>query len=179
MKKLTFLILTILFFISCQPNETEQTVTIENKYSISIPSFLSKASNLNDAASFQYQHVWKEFYVIAIDENKEKLKEAIVENHLTESYSNNLQGYTNLLLDNFRRVITISSESQVIDTLINNMPAKIVSISGKVEGIDAFYSLAFIEGKNRYYQIMSWTLLSRESEYREKMSKLIFSFKEI
>lgn len=179
MKKLTFFILTILLFTSCQSNETEQTVMIENKYSISIPSFLSKASDLNDVASLQYQHMWKEFYVIGMDENKEDMGKALIENNLTETYSNDLQEYTDLLLGDFERNVNVLSHSEVVDTLINNMPAKIIEISGNVNKVDIFYSLAFIEGKQRYYQIMTWTLLSKKMEYQEKMNKLIFSFKEI
>ena len=59
------------------------------------------------------------------------------------------------------------------------MPAKLLSISGRIEGVDVYYSLAFIEGKERYYQIMAWTLLNKESKYKAQMNKIMYSLKEL
>jgi hypothetical protein len=170
---------TILFFTSCQSVDKDQLVTIENKYSISIPSFLTKVNNLNEDASLQYQHAWKEFYVIVIDESKSELQKALIVNNLTKTYSNDISGYSKLILDVFERGISGSQKSEIIDTLVNNMPARLLTVSGRVEGIDAFYSLAFIQGKERYYQIMAWTLSSNEYEYRDKMSHVMYSLKEL
>jgi len=179
MQKLYISILTILFFASCQPGGKEKLVTIENKYSILIPSFLTKGSNLNEDASLQYCHAWKEFYVIVIDETKSEMQNALIDNNLTDSYSNDIKGYSDLVLQGLEQNISESKKSEIIDTTINNMPARLCTISGRVEGVDAFYSLAVIQGKDRYYQILAWTLSSKEHEYKEKMNRLIYSFKEL
>lgn len=179
MQKLNILLLTILFITSCQTGEIEKTVKIENKYSISIPSFLSKVSNLNEDASLQYQHAWKEFYVIVIDESKDEMQRALVDNNLAGSYTNDVDGYSKLLIDGFQQAVSVNTKSNIVDTTINNMPAKLLTISGQVEGIDAFYYLAFVEGKERYYQIMAWTLADKEYQYRDKMRKLIYTLKEL
>jgi hypothetical protein len=180
MKRLNILILTILFITSCQSGDTERLVTIDNKYSISLPSFLVKASTtLNADASLQYLHTWKEFYVIVIDESKSEMQKALTDNNLTDKYSNDIKGYSELLLDGFEQSISITNKSDMVDTLINNLPARVLTINGRAEGIDAFYSLAFIEGKERYYQIMTWTLSSNEYEYRDKMNKIKYSLKEL
>jgi len=178
MKKVAILILTLVAFVSCQNENEVQEVVIGNRYSISIPSFLTEVNNLNEDASLQYQHAWKEFYVIVIDENKEELQKAIKDNGLEEEYTDDLKGYCDLLLDGFEQSIYINSKSEMIDTLINKLPAKLLTISGRVDGIDAFYSLAFIEGKERYYQIMAWTLLNKEYKYKDKMKRMMCSFKE-
>lgn len=179
MKNLTILVVITIILASCQPTDTEKRVTSDNKFSISLPSFLTKVSNLNEDASLQYQHAWKEFYVIVIDETREEIQKALTDNNLTERYPNNIDGYADLILDNFTQSIVVSNKSIEIDTLINNLPAKVLTVSGQVEGIDAFYYLAFIEGKQRYYQIMTWTLSSKEYEHKEKMKRLLYSFKEI
>lgn len=179
MIRINIFLLTILFATSCQQGDTEKLVTIENKYSISIPSFLVKGSNLNEDASLQYLHTWKEFYVIVIDESKSEMQKAIVENDLTERYSNDIKGYSDLLLDGFEQSISISHKSDIVDTLINNMPARLLTINGRAEGIDAFYSLAFIQGKERYYQILAWSLSSKKYEYEDRMRKIMYSFKEL
>ncbi len=179
MKKISFTIVSILFLVACQPTDSEQTITIDNKYSLTLPSFLTKVNNLNEDASLQYQHAWKEFYVIVIDETKSEVQAALEQNNLTETYSNDIDGYSNLLMDGFEQVISVSSKSSIVDTTIFKLPAKFLTINGNVEGIDAFYSLAFIEGKNRYYQIMAWTLASKKYQYQEKMQKMIYTFKEL
>ena len=106
MKRLNILILTILFITSCQTGDTERLVTIENKYSILLPSFLVKASTtLNADASLQYLHTWKEFYVIVIDESKSEMQKALTDNNLTDKYSNDIKGYSDLLLNGFEQSI--------------------------------------------------------------------------
>ena len=164
MKKHYILFSIILLIISCRPGNTEQLVTVENRYSISLPSFLIKAGNsLNEDASLQYQNIWKEIYVIVIDELQ----------------SDDLKGYSELLLYNFGQSIKISHKSDIVDTLINNMPAKVLTIKGETEGLNIFYSLAFIQGKERYYQVMTWTSAKQENTYKDKMNKILYSFKEL
>ncbi len=179
MKKITILLLTILSLTSCQSGDEQQTVTIENKYSVAIPSFLTKASGLNDDASLQYQHTWKEFYVIVIDESKTEMQKALDDNNLTEIYTNDIKGYSELLMNGFEEAISVSHKSEIIDTTINNMPARLLTVNGQAKGLDIFYSLAFIQGKERYYQIMAWTLSSKEYKYKDKMNRIMYSLKEL
>lgn len=180
MKKLNILFLTILLLTSCQSGDTEKLVKIGNKYSISLPSFLVPASTtLNEDASLQYLHTWKEFYVIVIDESKSEMQKALLDNNLTDIYTNDIEGYSSLILDNFEQVISISHKSEIVATQINNMPARLITIKGRAEGIDAFYSLAFIQGKERYYQIMAWTLSNKEYKYKDMMKNIMYSFKEL
>src|SRR5699024_11005273 len=130
-------------------------------------------------ASLQYLHTWKEFYVIVIDESKSEMQKALIDNNLTDVYSNNIKGYSDLLLDGFEEEISIYNKSDITDTQINKMPARLLSISGRTEGLDVYYSLAFVEGKERYYQIMAWTLSNKESKYKAKMKKIMYSLKEL
>lgn len=180
MKKQFFLIPTLLFLISCQSNDKEKIVTIDNKYSISLPSFLVKANTtLNEDASLQYLHTWKEFYVVVIDESKAEVQKALQDYSLTDTYSNDINGYSDLILKNFERSISTYQMSEITDTTINDNPARILTTKGSSEGIDAYYSIAFIQGKKRYYQVLVWTLSNKESEYKDKMKKIIFSLKEL
>ena len=179
MKKITILLLTILSLNSCQSSDDQQTVTIENKYSVAIPSFLTKASGLNDDASLQYQHAWKEFYVIVIDESKAEMQKALDDNNLAETYNNDIKSYSELLMNGFEQAINVSNKSEFIDTTINNMPARLLTLSGRTEGIDGYYSLAFIQGKERYYQILAWTLSSKEYEHKDQMNRIMYSLKEL
>lgn len=179
MKKRIILLLTILSLNSCQSGDEQQTVTIEKKYSVAIPSFLTKVSGLNDDASLQYQHALKEFYVIAMDESKAKMHKVLDDNNLNETYTKDIKGYSELLMNGFEQAVSVSHKSEIMDTTINNMPARLLTVSGRAEGIDAYFSFAFIEGKERYYQIMAWTLSNKEYEYKDKMNRIMYSFKEL
>ena len=121
MKKTLTFILTIFLLQSCGSGEEEQIITVGNNYTLSIPSFLTKVNNLNDDASLQFQHAWKEFYVIAIDESKEELQKALIENDLIDLYENNIGGYSKLILDGFKESLSNPYQSEIIDTTINKM----------------------------------------------------------
>ncbi|MBR9860000.1 hypothetical protein GYB22_04500 [bacterium] len=180
MKIKIFLILSLFFlFASCQPEEGEQTVSFENKYSLTIPSFLNKAYDLNEEASLQYQNTWKEFYVVVLDEPKEDFITAIESNYLSELYPNDIKGYSNLLLDFLKESMTITEESDLKEALINGLPARTIQITGTVEGVECFFTMAYIQGLNDYYQIMTWTLAEKKDDYSSRMMKLLHSFKEL
>ena len=179
MRRTFIFILTIFILQSCGTGDEEQLITVGNKYSLSIPSFLTKVSNLNDDASLQYQHAWKEFYVIAIEESKDEMQKALVDNNLTDIYENNIEGYSKLMLDVFKESLSNPYQSEIIDTTINKMPAKLTTLSGRVEGIDAFYSIGIYEGKDKYYQVLAWTLSNKQHSYKSKMNKILYSLKEL
>ena len=179
MKKGLFLFFIIVLFCSCQSSNTLKTVTIEDRYSISVPSFLTEGRNLNEVASLQYQNIWKEFYVIVIDESKSELHEALIHTNQTEVYSDDLKGYSELLINGFEEGVNVIQKSESTDAMINNMPAKLLTISGQVNGIDIFYSIAFIEGEHQYYQILVWTLLDKKNQYEDLMNKVIHSLVEL
>jgi len=203
MKKIAVLLLTILALSSCQSGnkeksvneeeslsqeesvneeesvDEEEIVTVEGRYAISIPSFLTEVTTLNEDASLQYQNPFKEFYVIVIDEPKSELEKALKDNNLTDSYSSDLNGYSDLLLSGMEQSISVENKSKIIDKVVNKMPAKFLTISGQVQGIDAFYALAFFEGKERYYQVMSWTLADRKNQHKEEMNRILHSLKEL
>ena len=179
MRRTFIFILTIFLLQSCGTGDEEQLITVGNKYSLSIPSFLTKVSNLNDDASLQYQHAWKGFYVIAIEESKDEMQKAFVDNNLTEIYENNIEGYSKLMLDVFKESLSNPYQSEIIDTTINKMPAKLTTLSGRAEGIDAFYSIGIYEGKDKYYQVLAWTLSNKQRSYKSKMNKILYSLKEL
>ena len=179
MKKMILFLFVITTILSCGPNDKQQTVKIDNKYTLSIPAFLTRAKGLNDEASLQYQNGRKEFYVIVLDEPKAYLKKALEENELTETYSNDVKGYSELLLKGFETNISLSKKSKMMDTVINNMPARLININGSVDNISAYYSIAYVEGKERYYQVMVWTLSKFEKEYKDKMNQILFTLKEL
>ena len=114
-----------------------------------------------------------------IDESKEEFIKALYDNNLTDNYSNDITGYSNLIVDVFESSMSTNSSFDFQDTTINTLPARTIDISGRSEGIDVYFSVAFIEGNESYYQIMTWTLANRKYKYYSQMTNLIYSFKEL
>lgn len=178
LKRINLILISILFIISCQPTDTVKSITIESKYSLTIPSFLNKTNILNENASLQYFHPLKEFYVIVIDESKSEFHQGIEEFNLANVYQSNFDGFTDLVLDNYKESISISNQLTIIDTIVNGIPAKITSFKGNVDGIDIFYDLGIYEGKTSYYQVLTWTLFSRKVKNIKAMNKILYSLSE-
>lgn len=175
MKKVISLFLTILSLVACTSNEEFKTIAI-NDYSIGLPSFLSEGKGLNDDASLQYQNLFKELYIVVIDENKESFKEAIEINELEDVYETNFNGYTELLIGSLEEAVKFKNKKET-ETKINGLPAKILEFEGNVDGIDIYYQVAYIDGITNYYQIMTWTLANKKETYQKTMNEIFKSFK--
>lgn len=175
MKKLFFLLAIATCFVSCQETDTYETIKVKN-YSLDIPSHLSEVNNLNENASLQYQNAFKELYIIVIDETKTDVRYAMAMNGFGNIYSNDFDGYVKLMSENFNKAIPTTNRSQK-DTIINSFNAKIINFNGKVQGYDVFYKMAYVDGVDNYYQIMSWTLLSKKLDHEKAMDKMLHSFR--
>ncbi len=165
--------------VSCA-NEEIQSIKIKGQYEIELPKTLSKADNLHEDASLQYQNILNEFYTIVIDEPISDFNDLVTQDeYLAESYKPNLTGYSNLLKDNLSVSIKNGKFSNFEDTKINGMDAKLMNVSGTVDNIDIYYQFGFVKGKDRYYQIVNWTELKSKKEHSKAMEKIISSFKEL
>ncbi len=180
-----FVPLSILILASCTLDDKENIVTINKKYSISLPSFLINAKTilekdeLNENTSLQYMNTLKELYVLIIEDSKSDFQQTLVENNLNDKYTNDFKGYTDFVFDYYKKQTKISHKFAISDTLINNKPAKLISISGEINEVNVFYTIGLVEGKKTYYQIITWTLAGFENKYKDRMKKIIYSFKEL
>lgn len=154
-------------------------VTVKDRYAISLPEFLDSTDALNKDASLQYQNLRKEFYLLVIDERKAELTKAIEENGLDSLYGKDLQGYTDLILNSMKESLSQPTLSKIRDTTISRLPAKVLELDGTIKKIDIHYNVAIIEGRNRYYQVLSWTLRDKAGEHKSMMDKIRYSFREL
>ena len=171
-------VLTLLLSGCADFNKLEK-VTVNNQYTVELPGFLSETNDLNDEASLQYQNLFKEFYIIILDEVKEDVHGAIIENDLLDFYSLDIDGYSDLLIDGVISEMNEDAESERKEVHINNRKANLMYLSGNIEDLDIYYEFGFIEGKDHYYQIMVWTLEKNRTKYQEGMDKIVKSFREL
>lgn len=162
-------------FISCQNQDVFKTVSIKNQYSLDVPDNLTQVNTLNEDASLQFQNLFSEFYIIIIDEPKSGINDYLKS---ISGFGPNILGYSELITSNLEKAVANSQFSPKINKQINGLKAQTTSLSGRIDNFDVFYKLAFVEGKNHYYQIFTWTTLDKKKEYSAKMDKIIASFKE-
>ncbi|WP_026704698.1 hypothetical protein [Flavobacterium soli] len=170
MKKLFALEFIMILFISCNSKTEYQTIKIKNKYSVELPDFLSEVTTLNEGASLQYQNPLREFYVIVLEEPKSEFP---------DQKSVNLETYKAILRDGLQSNLTNPKFYQDRDTVINGLKAKLFSLSDTSDNIAIYYQFAYLESKNNFYQVLTWTLENRKEQFSKDMTKIIASFKEI
>jgi hypothetical protein len=184
MKILSSFYLIILFSIlvslsACNTKTTYETVKTNQKYSLDLPSYLQQGTDLHEDATFQYQNLLKEFYVVVLEDDKTELSKLIDENGLKEIYPKNFTGYSNLLVEGFKENPDVKLDGKFTDWKIGTLDGKHFNLFAKLEDINIYYHYTLIEGKDTYYQVMQWTLADRKDTYKEEMDKIAKSFKEL
>lgn len=161
------------------PSEPTKVVSVKGQYSMEVPEFMTEVTTLNDEASFQSQNIYKETYIIVIDEPTDEFI----------SIFKSLEGYDESLsvVENYRTVQTnFISEDMQIDVMsepkslkINGLDAEQIEIEGSVPGLDAklYYLYTFVEGKDNVYMVMAWTLNSRKDKYTDVLEEMSNSIK--
>ena len=179
------------FFTSCidfktkkkEVTETEvaedfNQVEVNGEYRLSLPKYMKKTDNLNEEASLQYQNIFKETYTIVIDEAKNDFVEMFTELEEYDEGISVIKNYRNVQRQLFSESMYVDKESSPVALEINGMEAEMVDIDGRVDGIDEdiSYFLTFVEGKEKVYMIMSWTMTSRKDTYESTFDGIAKSF---
>lgn len=178
MKKLILLALTVLTLSACD-SAKPKTITINGKYSIVIPAFLTKSELPAGEYTVQYENVPKAFHLVTMDETLVEMQQAIDEAGLSELYENNLDSYADIVFNAMEENVEMYKKSTPVDTIINGIPARLIKFNANVEGFDLFYTAAAYQGKDTYHQVMTWTLTEKQAEYEKQMEDIMYSLKEI
>lgn len=186
----SFIILITLFLSSCglkyKDEENDEKIDLQrisaNDYSIGIPTYMTKTASLNDAASLQFQNIFKETYVIVIDESKEEFIKVYEELETYDSTQSVVSNYGNTqiqLITSKLEVVTAKKELKKLK--INGLNAATTEIDGKVEGVEfpISYFLTFIEGNKKLYMMMAWTMQKKKDTYRSTFNQIARSFKKL
>lgn len=175
MKKIIFLLIT-LSIISCQSDREYNTVVIEKKYSLELPADMVHAEHLNDSASLQYQNTYKEIYAMVFEKSKTGFRKQAA---VSPDFKTDIDAYVKAAKTNMENNISYPDFSEVENTKINGLKARQFSVSGIMDEYSLYYEVAFVEGKDRYYEIVIWTEKSKKEAALEKIKRIIASFKEI
>lgn len=158
--------------------EDFNTVVINNDYSVGIPKFMRATTGLNEEASLQYQNMFKETYVIVIDEQKVEFVDILKEMGQYDESKSLIQNYRDIQLQLLAGTMQFSNESEPKSLKINGLDAEMVTVDAMVDGIDEgiSYFLTFLDGSDKVYMMMAWTLQSKKEDYRETYGAIAETF---
>jgi hypothetical protein len=154
-------------------------VKINNEYQLSVPNYMSEAKNLNDDASLQYQNIFKETYVIVIDESKQSIIDTFLDLGEYDTLKSMAENYRDIQLKMLGEEVKIKSQSSSKSLSINTLNAQQVQLEAEVEDVNepVTYFLTFIEGKENVYMIMAITQADRQEKYGKTFDAIAQSFK--
>ncbi|WP_060874057.1 hypothetical protein [Myroides odoratus] len=178
-KKIGTFVLLLTVLVGCTNKTTYIEVVQDDKFSVEVPSTMQKTRALNGEATLQLQNVQEELYLIAIKENKGEIDELFKattgeEENIFTQFSDTTLEYLTATLEEFE-----PSELKLQDQTINNLPARVVDFTARVGGLDVYYKFAAFDGKEDYYQVLTWTLKEYKDKNQEQMNKMVDSFKEV
>ncbi len=185
-KNLLFIFLISTMFSCVESKEKDQgdpllntdldLIRVNNQYSIEIPTFMNESDDLNIEASLQYQNIFKETYVIVIDEPKDDFKSIFEELGQYDNTVSVVKNYKDIQLEFFDDEVTINSVEDIESSVINGLPFEIIEVDATVDDINIGYTIAYVEGAKSVYMIMVWTLQDRHEKYSQLFKKVVKSF---
>ena len=153
-------------------------VKVNAEYSIAVPKYMKKATALNEEASLQYANIYKEAYLVVIDEPIDDVKELFTEMEEWDNAKTTVANYSAIQMGFLKENINIKKQLPPRSLTINGMDAEIVEFEGRVEDVlyDIAYTLAFVAGDDKVYMIMNWTLASKKDTFQHTYEQIINSF---
>lgn len=164
------------------PTVKYDIVGIEDLYSMKIPTFMTVTTQLQEDASLQYNNPFKEKYIIVLDEDREEVMSFMNDYGVYDESRSQLENYVDMRLAYLTESgISITNQTKLKSEMVNGRKAYSVVIDANVPDIaqDITYFFTYLEGKDHFYMISSWTLYDRKDGYKEEVETMVKSFKEL
>jgi hypothetical protein len=140
----------------------------DGKSQITVPGNWKEETELNKSASPQAANRPEEMYVIVIRDDR---------SDFDKSYS--LEDFTKLTRDRMLKNVDSSTATEPTNTSINGNDALQYELRGKIQSFKAIYLNTTVETKDSFYQILTWTFLTKYDENKPILRKVISSFKNL
>ena len=165
-----------------EQDDTTQNIVVENKFSVELPSFLSPTRELGKA-SLQYYNSEVKFCVTVNDIQKSDFLASVEKMKKKPFFDKDKPLLDNMamksLYDTFGKEEVAISNWQETEINGNKAITLIAQIKWYHLKHETYYKFGFIESKDRFYQIIVWTIIDIASIFDNKMSEIIKSFKEL
>ena len=147
------------------PNHLRQYVSLDGLVEVTVPKTWGP-EELAEGATLELGNLFTENYLMVFTQPK-----AGVPNHDLSSFGVAVRDFMSGNLGNPKAKYVGSNQ-------INGNQALHYRIEGRIDGIDATYLLTVVEGKENYFQVITWTLSERFQYNESKLRAAIASFKE-
>lgn len=160
-------------------------INVEDRYSIEVGEKMKSTSMLNDEASLQYFSVVDDKYVVIIDEPWEDIEFMFEFLDDYDPSKSRLESYADLQFESLHEMMNVYNASDWSHMKINGMDAMRITCTATLKeqlstDTDPLaYNLAFIDGEETVYMIMSWTIESKKGEFKDEQMHMFESFKEM
>ncbi|WP_298777628.1 hypothetical protein [uncultured Polaribacter sp.] len=152
------------------------TIKVNEEYSLGTPDYMKEMKTLHDEASFEYANIYKETYAIVIDESKQEFVDTFKELDIYNDEMSVLENYSDYQIKSLIESIENATHKN-IEINIKNISSKHYELHGKIDGLNIGYLIGFIEGNEKMFMIMTWTLDSRFNKYENTFKMIQKSFK--
>lgn len=140
---------------------------------------MKSTTALNEDASLQYMNAFRDIYVMVIEDTFEEVENVIV-NELLDDFPEGFEGFCELAGMNEEDSFIINSDLEHLrNEQINGLTAKVYENIRNFDGIDAYYKIALIEGKDTYYQVVCWVSDKAKDKYEKTINDIVNSFTEL
>lgn len=143
-------------------------VSTDGKSQVVMPKGWSKQTDLHDDAELQAANRRRELYLIVLTEAKQDFPAGTT-----------FKDHAKLTLDSLQSNL---SGAELVrgptEITINGRSALQSEIQGTIDGLNVVYIHTTVDGKENFYQLLSWTLRDKLSSNRSEMESIINSFAE-
>lgn len=167
MKRLTLITALIIVGLqACKYSDKWEQVITNNTFSIEVPSWMEKTTEIHPSAVFQYRNKFRNFYAIAEPKAKGD----------STAFSNMLHASLDTLKGSLQKPIVTDS----LLITVNGITGVRVEVMGELQEEVIYFSEVFLQGNKSNYHLSVWTRgEDRKLRYKDDINKLINSFKEL
>ncbi len=147
---------------------TKDVSSSDGLLQITVPESYKESDILNADANLQLMNAAMEQYTITIFESNVDFSDDFTLVDYSDAVSSSMGG-----------VMTSPEFSDIESLTINGYDAKQYTLSGEIEKIKIKYLVTLVETDNGFYQIISWSLLSRFDNALDTFKQIAESFTEL
>ena len=136
---------------------------------ITVPGSWSSETDLNPEAVLQASNRLQEEYIVIIRESKADFGKKA-----------NLDFVTGVIHDQLQKSLSSDAVlSEATTSSVGNYSARQFEASGEVQNIKVKYLYTVVETPESYYQLITWSLVSKFDANRPQLLEVVNSFKEV
>ena len=151
----------------CSYSNEMQEMKIDNRFSIKVAGYLSPSGKLHPNPDLQYENRFRTVYLLVLDTVK------------TEGV--NLDSFSKKAIELLASGSTEKAHWSRVDSIstINGAPGRLYDMRMMLTGEETDFRIVTVEGKDRFYQALGWTLHSRKKhdDYMKDITTMVTSFK--